>query len=922
MRTLKTSLFVGLFLCAHATHAVTDIDIRVTDTAAIGGAGSVEYAASFTDCLNLTTIDVGSSGSLTPVDLADLQFYNQSRNSCFVTFSLDSASRLEPAVEISLSNGELQSHAESFSDENFSPELNFDTVEIVGTEGDQSLVVSVDAVEDTDIAYLSFNIIGLSASDLRASGGVIAEAKNRAFLNTQTAVRVYPSTDDQTKFSYSGQLRRNLSAEEIAFDAIILADITIIDSSGNHSSLSKVAFTGDSIQEEARALIVSETPIVINNSLQTPVIIPAVDFQFRGVVNLGGLGNNITYSSSHPDLIGVTQGGVIFALQETNGVGVTITVSFPGLADAFIPVEADFSKELVGISLAGVDASTPFLLPSLNTYYPLPEIQGVFDDGSRTLIAGHWTPRLTISSAASTFLQQNSRQELRASVSIPETAPAQVSLAVVELAGVESTIPVIAEDGQPEVSLSLPSSVVSQTELTVTATASDDVGINQVQILLDGAVVGTLINEPFELVMPIAEQLEGRTLVFTALATDTAGQTTLSNEHSVQVSTAPVNRVPDYEFALPVDAQRVVESSPIKIQVESLLGIIPDVAGSSGIEKVDFFFDGAQVGTATFPGIELREISGTKEQQMFEIWSIEVNAPSISTTQTSLSVGARISSRTGSEDAPAKLIRIIENGPPQVSIVAPQKGSQATAGQDLVVQVEVVDETLSLGTKVELLIDSAVVETIQYSDSTAVVNALNTESTIVRFTRSITAEDIGSTFRLQARVTDFHQAVNVSSIVRLPIKSDQAPTVAISNPTAGASFVSGLPILIRANAVDDLGVSRVDFYVNAQLVGSDRVAPYAFVYDTQQNISVEQRLAIHVVAFDTKDQQATSNTVEVTLGQDEEPPVVNISSPLITGVDVGDDIAGIIEQTEFVIKASGFDEIESSFRKYTRADKG
>ena len=70
---------------------------------------------------------------------------------------------------------------------------------------------------------------------------------------------------------------------------------------------------------------------MINNVLQTPVIVPAVDFQFRGVVSLPGLGNNITYVSSHPELIGVTQSGLVYALEETQGEQVFISVSYPGL---------------------------------------------------------------------------------------------------------------------------------------------------------------------------------------------------------------------------------------------------------------------------------------------------------------------------------------------------------------------------------------------------------------------------------------------------------------------------------------------------------------------------------------------------------------------------------------------------------------
>ena len=124
----------------------------------------------------------------------------------------------------------------------------------------------------------------------------------------------------------------------------MLVDAFVVDASGNHASLSKVALTGDSISEQANALIVSNSKIVINNVLQTPVIKTSINFQFRGVVDVSGAGNGIQYTSSSPDLIGVTEAGIIYPLKETQGAPVYITVSYQGLEPILIPVEVDFTK--------------------------------------------------------------------------------------------------------------------------------------------------------------------------------------------------------------------------------------------------------------------------------------------------------------------------------------------------------------------------------------------------------------------------------------------------------------------------------------------------------------------------------------------------------------------------------------------------
>ena len=89
----------------------------------------------------------------------------------------------------------------------------------------------------------------------------------------------------------------------------------------------------------------------------------------------------------------------------------------------------------------------------------------------------------------------------------------------------------------------------------------------------------------------------------------------------------------------------------------------------------------------------------------------------------------------------------------------------------------------------------------------------------------------------------------------------------------------------RVNASDDVQVARVDFYVEDRRVGSDVRAPFSFQYETVEGLQVEQPLRIYAVAADNRDQTTRSATVSVTLGRDEQPPVVNIVSPEITATE-------------------------------------
>ena len=59
-----------------------------------------------------------------------------------------------------------------------------------------------------------------------------------------------------------------------------------------------------------------------------------------------------------------------------------------------------------------------------------------------------------------------------------------------------------------------------------------------------------------------------------------------------------------------------------------------------------------------------------------------------------------------------------------------------------------------------------------------------------------------------------------------PAPANLAPTVSLLAPTAGATFTSLLHM--AADATDDQGVTRVEFYVDGVLRGTDTSAPYAY----------------------------------------------------------------------------------------------
>ncbi|MGD8594287.1 MAG: hypothetical protein PVF82_15750, partial [Gammaproteobacteria bacterium] len=310
--------------------AQTLVDIRTTQ--AIGSsAGTISYRAAIGDCTDLTSIQISAGGTQETLEPSQASRVENSPTACDFSFNGTGDGMLNPQVTLNFRDGSNQVFTETFQVEQNPPDLKFSSVSIQLLDGVQHIIVQAEANDDVDLSYVAFSVSGIKASTLRASGGVIDDAKAEAFADTGGMVRIYPEQESQTLYALTVPVTQTLDADTIAHDGVVLLDIMAVDASGNQQSVSTIAFTGDDVIEEASALSVSPSQVIFSTMLETATIIPSVDFQFRGLTKLPGAGSGVSYVSSHPDLIAVTPGGVVYPLQETNGQSVTITVGYPGL---------------------------------------------------------------------------------------------------------------------------------------------------------------------------------------------------------------------------------------------------------------------------------------------------------------------------------------------------------------------------------------------------------------------------------------------------------------------------------------------------------------------------------------------------------------------------------------------------------------
>lgn len=360
---------------------------------------------------------------------------------------------------------------------------------------------------------------------------------------------------------------------------------------------------------------------------------------------------------------------------------------------------------------------------------------------------------------------------------------------------------------------------------TLQANATDtETGIQQVEFLLDGVVIGTDATAPYTLSYDSTTASDG-SHDFQARAQNQAGL----------VSTSASNVV-------------TVDNSP---PVAGVTGPTGSVAGTfqvtgtatdphSGIAQVAFTLDGTAIGTdLTAPyGVTVNSLS-------------PILADGLHTAQATATNGSGLNTLT------SQLTFIVDNSPPAVALTSP------TAGP--------LTGTISLsGTAAD---PHSGIQTVQYSVDGLPV-ATSTSFPFSSTLNTATLSDGTHTFALQATNT-----VNLSAAtggVALVV-DNSPPTVTLTSPTTGSVLVGSVTLTAAAND-PHTSVTQVQFLIDGSVVGSDTTAPYELAFDTTTiasgNHTIQAR-AINSVGL-TQDTPAATYSVgnpgpvDTTLGGDGE----------------------------------------------------
>lgn len=382
---------------------------------------------------------------------------------------------------------------------------------------------------------------------------------------------------------------------------------------------------------------------------------------------------------------------------------------------------------------------------------------------------------------------------------------------------------ILADVTPPSVSVTAPMSGASLSGIvTISASASDNVGVASVQFQLDGANLGTPVTAaPYTYSWDTGTTTPGNHTL-TAIASDATGNITTSSGVTITV--------------LDVSAPSVSVTAPANgAHVAGTVTVSASASDNVGVTSLQFQLDGVNLGAAITAA------------------PYTLSWDTTTATAGSHTLTAIASDAAGNHGTSASVTVTVDNSAPTVSVTAPAGGAllkgtvsvTASASDNIgVASVQFQLDGVNLGAPV-----TTAPYSVSWNTTTATVGAHS----------------------LTAIATDASGNATTSAAVSVSV-DNVAPTVSLTSPAAGS--VSGT-VTLTASASDNVGVASVQFKLDGTNIGMpDTTAPYTLAWDSTPYINTGSH-SLTAVATDTAGNTTTSTAVAVT--------VVDVNPVAITG---------------------------------------
>ena len=396
---------------------------------------------------------------------------------------------------------------------------------------------------------------------------------------------------------------------------------------------------------------------------------------------------------------------------------------------------------------------------------------------------------------------------------------------------VESTTPIpadyvigggssAADTTSPTVAISSPvaSATVSGT-VSVTATASDNVGVTKVEYYVNNVLKATDTSTPYVYSWDTSALAAG-TYALTAKAYDAAGN--VAQAGSVSVSVVKDTVAPAVSLTSP--ANNAVVSGSVAITASA--------ADNVGVSKVEYYGNGVLLTASNVAPYSYNWNTGSAANGTYVLTAKAYDASGNVGQSTSVTV--TVTNAAADTTAPV------------ASIVSP--AANATVSGTVRIAATATDTTGV--SKVEFYVNGALKATDSISpysyswNTTSVANGVHTIT--------VKAYDASNNVGQSAAVT-----VTVNNRVVDTI----APAITIISPAAN-STVSGL-VNVTVSASDNVGVSKVEYYVNGGLDYTGRTAPYG--YSVATTVAHNGTYTMYAKAYDAAGNVKQTPTISFTI---------------------------------------------------------
>jgi len=366
-----------------------------------------------------------------------------------------------------------------------------------------------------------------------------------------------------------------------------------------------------------------------------------------------------------------------------------------------------------------------------------------------------------------------------------------------------------------------------------TAATDSDGTINRVEYYVNGALLAGSSTPPY---YGNWQNVAAGTYQITARAYDNLGAVTTSAPNTIVVnSVSPANVVPSANLNLPVNNSTYAAPSDIPLSVTA-----SDSDGS--INRTEFYANGVLLGIKTSPP--------------YDAIFANVGAGSYALTAKAFDNLGAVTTTTANTvvvNTPNT-----NNSPPAVSVTSPLNGAIYTTPATFLLSVAASDTDGTIN-RVEFYMGSALIGV----------------GTVPPYEGTISNLGLG-TYALTAKAYDNLGAVTASSAVNITVAAaNVAPTVSITAPATGATYIAPAAITISATAADtDGSIAKVEFYNGATLVGTDTTSPYSL---SLSNVAAGS-YAYTAKAYDNTGAITTSAVVNVTVNNNV-APTVSLTAP-------------------------------------------